>query len=69
MDFLNDSPCSNCIIKTMCECCCLDHQLFTNNLNHNEKLKYLDYTRNDMKTASPQVRKEFNKIKYGMEFA
>jgi len=61
-------PCDNCLVKVTCRQCCLEQQLWSDTLNIKEKLKYLDSMKNQMKIVSPQIRREFNKTKYGMEF-
>jgi hypothetical protein len=62
-------PCKNCLVQPICKECCLEHQQWLDSLSLNEKLKYFREIKDNMKTVSPKVRREYNKLKYGYEFA
>ncbi len=66
---MNNFPCDKCLVKMMCKECCLEQQLWTASLSLEEKLEYFNTIKDEMKVVTPQVRREFNKLKYGIAFA
>lgn len=62
-------PCAKCLVQSICKECCLEHQLWMDSLSLDEKLEYFENNKKDMKIVTPQVRREYNKLKYGYQFA
>jgi hypothetical protein len=65
---MNNCPCNNCLVKVICKECCLELQLWSDSLSIEDKLIYLHSTRDKMKVVTPKIRRQFQKIKYGVIF-
>jgi len=65
---MKDCPCNICLVNPICKECCLEQHLWTSSLTTNQKLEYFEKMKDEMKVVTPQIRREFQKIKYGMEF-